>query len=51
MTGHRIADIAAIAETMQGAIDLAYKNIRKIYCLSSYFRLDVGKSLWPPGEN
>lgn len=51
MTGHRIADIAAVADTMQGAIDLAYKNIRKIYCLSSYFRLDVGKSLWPPGED
>lgn len=50
MTGHRIADVIATATSMQGAIDLAYENIRKIECLSSYYRLDIGQSLWPPGE-
>jgi phosphoribosylamine--glycine ligase len=50
MTGHRIADIIAHAPSMEQAIAKAYENIKKIYCLSSYYRLDVGKSLWPPGE-
>ncbi len=50
MTGHRIADVIAHAPTLQQAIAKAYKNIKKIYCLSSCYRLDIGKSLWPPGE-
>ncbi|MDB6053626.1 MAG: Phosphoribosylamine--glycine ligase [Verrucomicrobiales bacterium] len=50
MTGHRIADIVAIAETLEDAIKRAYSNIARIRCLSSYYRTDVGKSLWPPGE-
>lgn len=48
-TGHRIADVAATAGTLDGAIRKAYKNIRRIRSLGSYYRLDVGGSLWPPG--
>ncbi len=48
-TGHRIADVAATAGTLDGAIRKAYKNIRRIHSLGSYYRLDVGESLWPPG--
>ena len=49
-SGHRIADVMAIAGSLEGAIGLAYENIRKIRCLGSYYRTDVGQSLWPPGK-
>lgn len=48
-TGHRIADVIALAPTLKAAIAKAYANIRKIRVLSSYYRTDVGESLWPPG--
>ena len=51
MSGHRIADIIAHGPTMDEAITRAYENIKKIYCLASYYRLDVGQSLWPPGND
>ena len=49
-TGQRIADLIALAPTLKAAIAKAYTNIRKIRVLSSYFRTDVGESLWPPGR-
>lgn len=49
-TGHRICDVAAVAATLPEAIATAYANIRKIHSLGSYFRTDVGESLWPPGN-
>jgi phosphoribosylamine---glycine ligase len=49
-TGQRIADVIALAPTLKAAIATAYKNIRKIRVLSSYFRTDVGETLWPPGK-
>jgi phosphoribosylamine---glycine ligase len=48
-TGHRIADVIALASKLETAIAKAYANIRKIRVVGSYFRTDVGKSLWPPG--
>jgi phosphoribosylamine--glycine ligase len=48
-TGHRIADVNALAPTLAAAIAKAYANIRKIRVLGSYYRTDVGQSLWPPG--
>jgi phosphoribosylamine---glycine ligase len=48
-TGHRMADVNALAPTLKAAIANAYKNIRRIRVLSSYFRTDVGETLWPPG--
>ena len=50
-TGHRICDVVAIAPTIDQAIKKAYENIGKINCLSSYYRTDIGKSLWPPGND
>ncbi len=50
MTGHRIADVTALARTLPEAIAKAYATIRSLHCLGSYYRLDVGQSLWPPGE-
>jgi phosphoribosylamine--glycine ligase len=48
-TGHRIADVIGFGESLDGAIALSYKNVRKIRCLASYHRVDIGRSLWPPG--
>ena len=49
-TGHRVADVIALAPTLKAAIAKAYANIRKIRVVGSYFRTDVGQSLWPPGK-
>jgi phosphoribosylamine-glycine ligase len=49
-TGHRVADVIALAPTLGAAMDRAYANIRKIRVLGGYYRTDVGQSLWPPGE-
>jgi phosphoribosylamine-glycine ligase len=48
-TGHRIADVIALAPKLDAAIAKACANIRKIRVVGSYFRTDVGQSLWPPG--
>jgi phosphoribosylamine-glycine ligase len=48
-TGHRIADVIAIGKTLAEAIEKSYANIRKIRSVGSYYREDVGRSLWPPG--
>jgi len=49
-TGQRIADVVALAPTLKGALAKAYQNIRKIRVVGSYYRTDVGHSLWPPGN-
>jgi phosphoribosylamine--glycine ligase len=49
-TGHRIADVVALAPKLGAAIARAYANIRKLRVVGSYFRTDVGQSLWPPGK-
>jgi phosphoribosylamine-glycine ligase len=49
-TGHRIGDVVAWGTTLQAALAKAYRNMRKITSLGSYYRQDVGQSLWPPGN-
>jgi phosphoribosylamine-glycine ligase len=48
--GHRIADVIALGSNLERAIELAYSNIARIRVLGSYYRTDVGQSLWPPGK-
>jgi len=48
-TGHRIADVIALAPALDAAIAKAYANLRKLRVVGSYFRTDIGQSLWPPG--
>jgi phosphoribosylamine--glycine ligase len=48
-TGQRIADVIAIAPTLKSAISRAYMNIRRLRVVGSYYRTDVGQTLWPPG--
>ncbi len=50
-TGHRIADVVSLANTLEGAIEQCYRNISRLRCVGSYYRTDVGKSLWPPIPN
>jgi phosphoribosylamine--glycine ligase len=49
-TGHRVADVIALSPTLKGAIAKAYANIGKIRVAGSYYRTDVGLTLWPPGK-
>jgi phosphoribosylamine-glycine ligase len=50
-TGHRIADVIALGRTLEESIAAAYANVGKIRVLGSYFRTDIGSSLWPPGSH
>ena len=34
---------------VEEALHSAYQNISKLHCLHSYFRTDVGQTLWPIG--
>jgi phosphoribosylamine-glycine ligase len=47
--GHRLADVVGFGGSVQSAAREAYARIGRIRCLSSYFRTDIGGSLWPPG--
>jgi len=49
-TGHRIADVVGFGRDLEEAIQRAYSNIRKLRSLGSYYRPDIGRSLWPPGN-
>lgn len=49
-TGQRIADVIALAPTLEAAVAKAYADIRRIRVVGSYYRTDVGQSLWPPGK-
>jgi phosphoribosylamine---glycine ligase len=48
--GHRIADVIGFGADLEEAAARAYANVRKIRCLGSYYRPDIGQSLWPPGQ-
>ena len=43
-------DLVAFGPAVSAALAVANENIRKIRCLGSYFRPDIGESLWPPGN-
>lgn len=49
-TGHRIVDVVAIESELENAVRTAYRNIRRIRSLASYYRTDIGASMWPPGK-
>lgn len=49
-SGHRIADVVACGETLGEAVHRAKRNIRQIRCLGSFYRTDIGETLWPPGR-
>lgn len=49
-TGHRIADVIGLGRSLTEAAAQAYRNLAKIRTLGGYYRQDIGKSLWPPGN-
>jgi phosphoribosylamine-glycine ligase len=49
--GHRIADVIALGASFEEAREKAYVNIQKVRSLGSYYREDIGQSLWPPGTD
>jgi len=48
--GHRICDVIGFGRSLEDALAVAYRNIRRLRSPGSYFRPDVGQSLWPPGH-
>ncbi|RME93692.1 MAG: phosphoribosylamine--glycine ligase, partial [Verrucomicrobia bacterium] len=50
-TGHRLLDAAAVARTLPAALAAAYAAIRQVRVPGAYHRLDIGRSLWPPGAS
>jgi phosphoribosylamine---glycine ligase len=50
-SGHRIADVIAFGPSLADARNAVYANIRKVRSLGSYYREDIGESLWPPGTD
>ena len=48
-TGHRLADVIGFGTDLDSAIARAYANIRRLRSPGSYYRTDIGQSLWPPG--
>jgi hypothetical protein len=49
-TGHRLADLIGFGPTLETARRRAYANIARLHCPGSYYRTDIGQSLWPPGS-
>lgn len=47
--GHRLVDAAAVADRLSSALNAAYEAIRRVQAPNAYHRLDIGRSLWPPG--
>jgi phosphoribosylamine-glycine ligase len=47
--GHRICDVAALADTPPAAIQTAYSIPRRIHSLGSYYRADVRGIALAPG--
>ena len=45
---NRIVDLTATGHTIEEAIEATYRNIKKIACPGSYYRTDIGETLWPP---
>lgn len=48
--GHRIGDFIGYGPDLATALSRAYENIRRVRSPGSYYRTDIGASLWPPGN-
>jgi phosphoribosylamine-glycine ligase len=48
--GHRLADAVGYGADLSTAIARAYATLRRVRTTGSYYRNDVGRSLWPPGN-
>jgi len=48
--GHRLGDFIGYGAELPTALAKAYENIRLTRSPGSYYRTDIGQSLWPPGN-
>lgn len=48
--GHRLADAVGYGPDLPTALDRAYATVRRLRSAGSYYRNDIGRSLWPPGR-
>lgn len=48
--GHRLGDFIGYGGDLSAALAKAYENIRCVRSPGSYYRTDIGQSLWPPGN-
>jgi phosphoribosylamine--glycine ligase len=48
--GHRLGDFIGYGPDLPTALARAYENIHRVRSPGSYYRTDIGQSLWPPGN-
>ena len=48
--GHRLGDFIGYGPDLPTALARAYENIHRVRSPGSYYRTDIGESLWPPGN-
>ena len=48
--GHRLLEVNAYGTDLDTAIAKCYQQLSHIRCSSSYYRTDIGQSMWPPGQ-
>lgn len=49
--GHRLLDVNGYGTDLNRALVDAYQRLAQIQCSNSYYRPDIGLSLWPPGAD
>ncbi len=47
--GHRLLDVNAFGQDKDTAVARAYALMQDVGCSNSYYRTDIGNSMWPPG--
>lgn len=47
--GHRLLDVNAFGQDKDTAVARAYALMQDVRCSNSYYRTDIGNTMWPPG--
>jgi phosphoribosylamine--glycine ligase len=47
--GHRLLDVNAFGQDKDTAVARAYSLMQDVGCSNSYYRTDIGDTMWPPG--
>jgi phosphoribosylamine---glycine ligase len=47
--GHRLLDVNAFGQDKDTAVARAYALMQDVGCSNSYYRTDIGDTMWPPG--
>lgn len=47
--GHRLLDVNAFGQNKDTAVARAYALMQDLGCSNSYYRTDIGDTMWPPG--